>query len=146
MNNQVLLVQANEGQDIGGVICKVRSEAAGGQYSVLELTLAPGQGAPLHIHRREDEIFTILEGECVITSQSINQTAGVGAVVVLPRGVAHAFRNAGSVPTRIMIMAVPGGLETFFEESSRVSASDPNAGAAFAAIAERHQIEFLNNA
>ncbi len=145
MSNHVLVVQANEGRDIGGVICKVRSEATNGQYSILELRLAPGQGAPPHIHHREDEIFTILEGECVITAQGKSQVAKIGAVVVLPRSVAHAFRNASDAPTRIMITAVPGGLETFFEEANRVAADDPEANSKLAAIAQRHQLEFLKD-
>ncbi|MBZ0284658.1 MAG: cupin domain-containing protein [Anaerolineae bacterium] len=146
MSSHVLVVQANEGRDIGGVICKVRSEATNGQYSILELSLAPGQGAPPHIHHREDEIFNILEGECVITAQEKSQVAKAGAVVVLPRGVAHAFRNASDAPTRIMITAVPGGLETFFEEANRVAADDPEANSKLAAIAQRHQLEFLKDA
>lgn len=146
MSSHVLVVQANEGRDLGGVICKVRSEATNGQYSILELRLAPGQGAPPHIHHREDEIFTILEGECAITAQEKTQTAKAGAVVILPRGVAHAFRNTSDVPTRIMITAVPGGLETFFEESSQVAADDPEANTKLTAIAQRYQIEFLKNA
>jgi quercetin dioxygenase-like cupin family protein len=137
-----LIVPPNVGEDVGGVMCKVRSEATGGAYSILELTLAPGSGAPEHVHQREDEIFYVVEGECEIQAGGQTWVAGAGSVVVLPKGVPHAFRNTGLSLTRILITAVPGGLEKFFEEASQISASDPDAKARFDDIARRYQIDF----
>jgi mannose-6-phosphate isomerase-like protein (cupin superfamily) len=141
-NRLPLIIPAGAGQDFGGLLCKVRAEQTAGAYSILELTLAPGQGAPLHIHQREDEIFYVIEGQCDIQYSDVLTTATIGSVAVLPKGVPHAFRNSGTIDTRILITAVPGGLEGFFEESNRVASDDPDAPAKRAAIARRYQIDF----
>jgi mannose-6-phosphate isomerase-like protein (cupin superfamily) len=138
----ILIVAAVDGEDVGGVICKVRAEQTDGAYSILELTLPPGAGAPLHVHYREDEIFYVAEGECEIQSDGKTSTAETGSVVVLPKGLPHAFRNPGAVPTRLVITAVPGGLEKFFEESSAVAADDPERRTKLGDIARRYQIDF----
>jgi mannose-6-phosphate isomerase-like protein (cupin superfamily) len=134
----VLVVDADNGENIGGVICKVRAEQTDGAYSILELTLPPGAGAPLHVHHREDEIFYVVEGDCEIQFS----LSKAGAVVVLPKGLPHAFRNPGAAHTKLLITAVPGGLEKFFEESSAVSADDPDRRARLDDIARRYQLDF----
>jgi quercetin dioxygenase-like cupin family protein len=138
----VEIVPRGEGWDIGGILCKIRAEQTGGAYSILELTLPPGGGAPMHIHYREDEIFCVVEGQCEIQSAAGTSVAQPGAVVVLPKGIAHAFRNTGDSLTTLVITAVPGGLEGFFEEFSRITADDPDAPAKRAEIAQRYQIDF----
>ena len=40
--------------------------------------------------------------------------AQAGSVVRLPKGVRHAFRNATDAPVRVLITAVPGGLDNYF--------------------------------
>jgi len=65
-----------------------------------------------------------------------------GSVVVLPKGIAHAFRNPGDSLTTLVITAVPGGLEGFFEESSQIAPDDSDAAAKRADIARRYQIDF----
>jgi uncharacterized cupin superfamily protein len=52
-------------------------------------------GAPLHRHSREDEISHVLEGELTVQQDDRRDTAGVGGTIVKPRGVFHAFWNAG---------------------------------------------------
>jgi oxalate decarboxylase/phosphoglucose isomerase-like protein (cupin superfamily) len=40
--------------------------------------------------------------------------AGPGELVVKPRGVAHAFWNAGTEPLRFLELISPGGFEEYF--------------------------------
>ncbi len=42
--------------------------------------------------------------------------AGGGSFAFVPRGVVHGFKNVGTEPARMLIMATPAGLERFFEE------------------------------
>jgi mannose-6-phosphate isomerase-like protein (cupin superfamily) len=142
VERNVLIVSPGGGEDVGGVICKVRAEQTDGAYSILELTLPPGAGAPLHVHYREDEIFYVADGECEIQFEGQTSTAETGSVVVLPKGLPHAFRNPGAVPTKLLITAVPGGLEKFFEESGAVAADDPERRAKLGDIARRYQLDF----
>ncbi len=137
---QVIL--AGEGQDVGGVICKVRAEESDGAYSVLELTLPAGGGASLHTHHREDEILYIAAGECAITFGGETHPAPAGSVVQLPKGLPHAFRNTGNAPARLIITVIPGGLENFFEAAASIEQNDPDAGAKFDALARQYEIDF----
>lgn len=137
-----LVSQPNEGEDVGGVLCKVRAEQTDGAYSVLQLNLYPGQGAPRHVHYREDEILLVAAGACEVQYNGETHIVGTGGVIVLPKGIPHAFRNPGESLTQLIITAVPGGLEKFFEDMSRVASDDPDAPAKRAAIAQQYQIDF----
>src|SRR5690606_28407451 len=84
-------------------------------YCVLELTLPPGGGAPNHIHHREDEIIMVMEGTLTVTSAAgRDHAAPIGSAIRLPKGVRHAFRNATDAPVRLLITAIPGGLDNYF--------------------------------
>jgi mannose-6-phosphate isomerase-like protein (cupin superfamily) len=109
------MVGVEDGQPLSGVICKISSESTDDAYTVLELKMFPGIGAPLHVHQREDEMFYILEGECEFICEGEKHVVGEGALVVLPKGKPHSFRNPrDSGLTRVMITAVPGGLDRYF--------------------------------
>jgi mannose-6-phosphate isomerase-like protein (cupin superfamily) len=140
--NPFQLVSAGEGRVLGGVVCKISSASTGGAYTVLELSLPAGAGAPLHTHHHEDEVFYIMEGECEMECGGQTHLAQAGTVVVLPRHTPHAFRNPGSSPNRILITAVPGGLDEYFEALSGVAAADPQAAQRVAELNARHAIVF----
>jgi uncharacterized cupin superfamily protein len=60
-------------------------------------------GSPVHTHSAEDEYSIVLSG--TLTAQVGDEIveAGPGAVVAKPRGVAHAFWNAGDEPVRFAV-------------------------------------------
>ena len=110
---------AGEREDVLGVrhLYKARSAATGG-LTVIETTVPPGAGAPMHVHAHEDEIFYVLDGEIVMEGDGIAGSAvvaGAGTLCFAPRGFRHAFRNDGDAPARMLVMASPGaGLERMF--------------------------------
>jgi mannose-6-phosphate isomerase-like protein (cupin superfamily) len=128
----------------GTLMCKVPTEATGGAYSVLELVLPPGGGTPRHIHHREDELLALVEGELEVLDGAGARTALPGSVVRLPRHAVHAFRNVGSGPCRLIITAIPGGLEKFFEVVSLMTAAGTATPERLAAAARSFEIEFLS--
>lgn len=93
------------------------SEDSGGAFSLFEFVVAPGRGAPLHTHGREDETFHVLEGEVEFNAGGQVIHAEPGSVVFAPRGVAHGFRNVGIAEARLLCLITPGGLEHFFTEA-----------------------------
>lgn len=110
-------------------------KAAGGDthgaYTLIEVTGNPGlPGPPPHVHHNEDEAFYVLEGEVELTVEGAVSTAGPGSFVNLPRGTAHAFRNAGEKAVRLLALITPAGLENFFEEIGEqvTDLSSPPAG------------------
>jgi mannose-6-phosphate isomerase-like protein (cupin superfamily) len=44
----------------------VTGDDTGGAYFAMEAIVPPGGGPPPHIHRREDETFYVVEGQCAI--------------------------------------------------------------------------------
>ena len=127
---------------VSGITCKVSSASTGGAYTILELSLPAGGGAPIHTHHREDEIFHIMDGDCEITCDGKTYLAGVGAVIILPKNTPHAFRNPSDTPNRILITAVPGGLDTYFEALAQISATDPDGAKKVAEINAQYEIVF----
>ena len=41
-----------------------------------------------------------------------------GSFVVMPRGVVHQPSNRGPLPTRVLLVFSPGGMDRFFEEAA----------------------------
>jgi quercetin dioxygenase-like cupin family protein len=101
----------------GGGIYRIVATPAqtGNTFFAFEATEPPGGGPPLHIHTREEEFFSVIEGEITffIDGQVIKRTAGGTAFI--PRGAAHCFKNTSDKPARVLVLFTPGDIEGFFE-------------------------------
>lgn len=87
----------------------------GGRLAMVLHTIAPGAlAAPMHKHHREDEFSFVIEGRFGATLGGREVEAGPGDLVFKPRGEWHTFWNPGDVPTRILEIISPAGLEEFF--------------------------------
>jgi mannose-6-phosphate isomerase-like protein (cupin superfamily) len=82
----------------------------------------PGNGPPPHVHHADDELFIILEGRYGIFAQNQWTEVGPGAVVYLPRGSVHTFRNLGETPSRHWVLTTPSGFERFYARCGEVFA------------------------
>jgi oxalate decarboxylase/phosphoglucose isomerase-like protein (cupin superfamily) len=51
-------------------------------------------------------------------------TAEVGAMVVIPRGIVHAFHNQADTPTRFLNLFIPGGFDEFVAELNQLPPAD----------------------
>ena len=105
----------------------VTGEQNGGALFMLEASVPPGCGNPPHIHQREDETFYLQEGTLTVQVGGKTLTASAGDTVYLPKGVVHAFQNNGNVDAKFLVVAVPAGLEKFFEEAFYPLADYPEA-------------------
>ena len=133
-DREVLYVPAGEAAgegkslQLGGnrVEVKAPSEHTGGAFAVLEYRMAARTpGPPPHLHRRTDEAFHVLEGEMTFHLEDRSVEAGPGDFVLIPRGVAHTFENAGNSEARFLEVVAPGAFAGYFEE---VLAAAPAAG------------------
>jgi mannose-6-phosphate isomerase-like protein (cupin superfamily) len=81
---------------------KARAATTGGALGLIEASFYRGFGPPLHVHRREDEAFYVLEGEIRFRQGEEEFVGGPGTWVWGPRGVPHTFRveseRAGAHP------------------------------------------------
>ncbi len=125
-----------------GVRFMVDGARTGGAFALVEHPLPPRVlGAPLHVHRREDEYSYVLEGRIGLQLGDDVVFAGPGDLVFKPRGVPHAFWNAGDAPARLLEIISPAGLENYFRELAPLLAEPEPDQPAIVALAAGYGIE-----
>jgi len=113
-----------------------------GHLSVVEHPLpARALGSPLHTHHAEDEWSFVIEGQVGVQLGQETFVAGPGSLVLKPRGVQHAFWNAGDSPARVLEMITPAGFERYFREAAMLFGSGPRDPARAAELTARYQLE-----
>jgi mannose-6-phosphate isomerase-like protein (cupin superfamily) len=124
--------------------CRIGGEQTGGALSVLEVTLGPGLlGAPPHMHRKEDEVLIVIEGEMMVQVGERVVRAVPGEFVFKPRGVTHTFWNPGATTARFLEFITPSGYEGFFGELAPLfPADEPPDLRAAVELARRYEIDF----
>jgi mannose-6-phosphate isomerase-like protein (cupin superfamily) len=100
---------------------KASRQSTGGALSVFETSI--GAGPPLHVHDRDDECFYVLDGALSVRCGDEGFDAAAGSFVFLPRGLPHRFSAAGPA-ARLLLIAVPGGIEDYFREINAASGDD----------------------
>ncbi|HET7571676.1 MAG TPA: cupin domain-containing protein [Gaiellaceae bacterium] len=125
-----------------GVRFMVEGASTGAAFALVEHPLPPrALGAPVHTHANEDEYSYVLEGRLGIQLGDDVLEAGPGALVFKPRGVPHAFWNAGDEPLRILEIVSPAGFEQYFREMAAALAAHGPGSPETLAIAERYELE-----
>ena len=114
---------AGEGEEVwflqNRMTIKATAKSTGGAYGLVESWIPAGASPPLHIHRREDEAFWVMEGTVTFRAGDDTITARPGSFVFLPRDVPHTFVVEGAEPAHILTLLTPGGGEQFFVEGGR---------------------------
>jgi quercetin dioxygenase-like cupin family protein len=105
------------------VTFKAVSTDTDGAYTLIEVIDEPQSGPPLHLHRREDESFYILEGTFAFQIGDLAETATAGWFMTAPKGVPHSYKNIGTTPAKMLTLFVPAGIENFFEDLSKLTAA-----------------------
>ena len=86
-----------------------------GALGAIEVVSPSGAAPPLHVHRREDEAFYILDGDYTVHVGDDAIAGAPGTWVWGPRGVPHGYQVHSPVG-RHLSLTMPGGFEGFFEE------------------------------
>jgi quercetin dioxygenase-like cupin family protein len=112
----------------------------GGAFGVVLHDLPPKQlGSPIHTHANEDEYSYVLSGRLTALIGDEIVEAGPGEAVVKPRGIPHAFWNAGDEELRFVEIISPSGFEDyFFELAEPLNSGD---GEAIGAILARYELD-----
>jgi mannose-6-phosphate isomerase-like protein (cupin superfamily) len=71
------------------------------------ITDAPRLIAPLHLHRRDDEAWYVLEGALQVRRGGEVVEACAGSGVLVPRGVPHTYWNPRTEPARYLLVMTP---------------------------------------
>jgi quercetin dioxygenase-like cupin family protein len=128
---------------------RVSGEDSGGQVAVVESVGRQGDMPPLHVHRRDDETFYVLEGELSLHQPGRTLAIGAGEAAFASRGVRHTYR-VESETARWLVIATPAGFDGFVREVGEPAPEEalPPEGRAhdpaeLAEIAARYDIELL---
>ena len=102
---------------------KAVAAQTGGDFSLMERTLPPGgRKPPAHQHVNCSEAFFVLDGAIAFTLDGRDLTGGPGDFLLVPRGAAHTFGNAGTQTARLLVLHAPA-MDAYFEELHRLWAS-----------------------
>lgn len=133
----------------GRFTMKVTDRESLSRFALVEALAFRATEPPLHIHHHEDEAWYILSGQMTFYVGDAAMTAGPGAFVFAPRGIAHTF-TVDIEPTRVLVFASPAGFERFAVELGDDATSDaPPPGLAvpgpdvLGPVAERYVIEVV---
>jgi mannose-6-phosphate isomerase-like protein (cupin superfamily) len=101
---------------LGNIIrFRLRSSETGGAFSLVEARTRPGAGAPPNRHAADREAFLVVSGRYEFDLDGRVEVHGPGALVRVPDGKPHSFRNVGEEDSAMMIMTWPGrGHDEFF--------------------------------
>jgi quercetin dioxygenase-like cupin family protein len=110
--------------DFRSVTHKLTGEQTGGTYYLFESVFGPGGGNRLHIHHREEEVCYVLEGALEIRLADQTLVFEAGSVAHLPKNIPHAIRNPLEATSRYLFMAIPAGLDKWFDALEAAERSD----------------------
>ena len=94
-----------------------------GRFALLEMEGRPGNEPPLHVHRNEDELFYVMDGQLKVLRENEEITLTPGQSAFLPRNVAHTFKVASS-HVRFLNYITPGGFEGYFRDLGHPAGED----------------------
>jgi len=126
-----------------GVTHKLTRFQTGSAYYLFETVFEPESGNRLHVHRHEDEVVYIVEGEIEIRLDNQKLKAGTGGIAHLPRNIPHALYNPLKTPLRLLAIAIPGGMEDYFDELSDAIKDGALDDAIDREISQKYGIEWL---
>ncbi len=122
---------------------KLTSQQTGGAYYLFESVFEPGSGNRLHVHRREDEVGYVLEGALEIRLADRTLVVETGGVPHLPKDIPHAIRNPLKTPSRYLFMAIPAGLDQWFDALDAARQEGSLDDAVFRKLSLDYGIEWL---
>ncbi len=140
-------VRSSEG--IKKVVCgdnqttKLSGHDSDNQLLIIEQNDMPGVGIPLHVHKNEDEIFYILEGEMEVIVGKNKTILKSGDMGFCPRGIAHSWKVVGNQKHKSLLIITPSQIENLFIELSELKEFPPDFEVV-AKISKKYDIEFLD--
>ena len=91
----------------------IDKDVTGGSLAGWWTRLSEGDGAPLHVHAREEEVFVLLSGTATVWAGDERYELTEGGVAYLSRDVPHTYRIT-SPNAELLTLVTPAGLEDFF--------------------------------
>ncbi|HEX9549513.1 MAG TPA: cupin domain-containing protein [Candidatus Limnocylindrales bacterium] len=143
--NRPIIVPAGGGTtlDVLGVTHKLTGPQTGGALCIFESSFEGGTGNRLHVHRREDEFAYVLDGALEVRLVDETLSLEAGGLARLPRNLAHALRNPLATSSRYLFLAVPAGLDAWFDAIAQASQAGTLDDALYAQLSHDFDLEWL---
>jgi mannose-6-phosphate isomerase-like protein (cupin superfamily) len=90
-----------------------------GTTSLIEHRARQADSPPLHVHRAEDELFYVLDGEMRFRIAQGERRIGPGHTVLVPKGVPHTYRVESAAGARWLTVTTGGDFERFVRALAR---------------------------
>jgi mannose-6-phosphate isomerase-like protein (cupin superfamily) len=98
------------------MLFKAVAEQDDGDLSLMERTLPAGGRRPLpHRHTNCSEAYFVLDGRVSVVVEGEEFDVGPEEFVLVPRGTAHTFGNAGDSEARLLVLHAPA-MDAYFAE------------------------------
>jgi mannose-6-phosphate isomerase-like protein (cupin superfamily) len=93
---------------------KALADQDDGDLSLMERTLPPaGRRPPAHRHTNCSEAYFVLDGLVSVVIEGEELKVGPEGFVLVPRGTAHTFGNAGPEEARLLVIHAPA-MDAYF--------------------------------
>ncbi len=93
---------------------KALAELDDGDLSLMERTLPPGgRRPPQHRHTNCSEAYFVLDGQVSVVIDDDEHVLGPEGFMLVPRGSAHTFGNAGKDRARLLVIHAPA-MDAYF--------------------------------
>jgi mannose-6-phosphate isomerase-like protein (cupin superfamily) len=123
------------------VLVKASADTTGGAFTIFEEN-APVD-TPLHVHKNEDEMFYVLEGEHIFQVGDEEFRVGPGGFAFAPRGIPHSQRRVVPRTGRILALTSPAGLEGFFRDLAEADRAGTLGPEAYSSASKRYGVTWL---
>jgi quercetin 2,3-dioxygenase len=101
---------------------KISSKDTDGQLSMFDYVGLAKVGPMLHIHFKQDEVFTVIEGSYRFVVGTETHVLGPGQTIFLPRGIAHTWIQLTDRGRMIYFLQPAGKMEEFFLHMNNLKA------------------------
>jgi quercetin dioxygenase-like cupin family protein len=115
------------GQDL--YTFKAVGEETGEAYTLSEVIVAPGGGAPTHRHKGQNESFYVQDGEIEFQLDDRTFVATAGTFLHSPKGQLHRFTDTTATPAKMLVLTTPAGFEKFLAEVGKAVNGEITLGA-----------------
>jgi quercetin dioxygenase-like cupin family protein len=133
-----------ETTDFAGITARIINPDAC-PFTVLDMSVKPGFGAPSHISFSEDKLFIVIEGVFKYVIGDKTGLAGAGARVTVPKGIVHGFTNVSDGVARQILVSTPRRHEDFFRDMHNIPEPREAHMGQLPAITQRHGQEIVGS-